>query len=1116
MAMPENTWEVITSNEGGLIVRTKKDLSSPQLPERLAAGSQVKAVFYDDDTGRLRYQLLSGSGPASGWVSTRVGGKETMVRQGEAPAEETEKPRSVAKAPKRQSQPEDTSRSVDLQVRTAPLVQLRPGAAARAPPSNLYGMAVVRPGRAPAFAMDSRQAARLARAPVAQQRDQLEAAEDSDGERMHLCPECSLPMGDFGYADNKKAYLHGECKAKLMLREAKEDEEARQRRDATLKKKERENYNIGWKADMVPRNAVPASKFECNLATDAMCCVVLDKNSCTVRPVPTLDPAAAVNLEYLSIALQVRVLEGREPLFSLDAKGTPTGSNEPQDLWQVKRFEPAWLGGTSVGEVMFQADYHLKELSMGECEQPVLGMKSCFDLNKEEWHEKDWRAREWYVMKNAEIKMTQEGVLIPHVKMGVEAREQITGPEGVEDAKITRPDHPLVRYAEAFTHHFDLIAERKSCVYHLRELAKASIMAKYLMESGVELDDSWFNMAEEEAAACCLEIPQLWNERNRSQIRVQDGKLLNADSGFGASSHSLYGGVQFGLDKFPLSGARHSARMMSAGLAARSFVPPARHLSSTLSAGLATRNFQRSFGPMGVQPARVSAGVGLDKFALSGARQPARMMSAGLAARQFVQPARHLSATLSAGLATRQFQRSFGPMGVQPARVSAGVGLDKFALSGARQPARMMSAGLAARQFVQPARQLSATLSAGLATRQFQRSFGPMGVQPARVSAGVGMDKFALSGARQPARMMSAGLAARQFVQPARHLSATLSAGLATRQFQRSFGPMGVQPARVAGVDLNLNEFNLSAPTQAKRQDVAGQLAEGIDISSAFWSNVEGVDNTMFSKEDQSLLQRIFNPSLSDRREEGDRFVPPDTSCAYIQGLRSLVREEEAVQKQRVQHFNSNAFEVAAPGALFPASWRSSVEISCEAAVGKRGGCLSAVDFRAQAQVFEEALQKATPVFDKSAEDGSRFRVYRLGSLEVRTTQEMHGKETISAVFSARASAETVQHFGRRAIEEHEKIVKVTEYVEGSGAQYRCYVVAETERKNLIVTEVLNGAMKREENPKDLEDRNSLAKVLRTAECGNSGITVASLKKYQGDVYGRLSGQGAQSGLRTA
>ena len=31
-----------------------------------------------------------------------------------------------------------------------------------------------------------------------------------------------------------------------------------------------------------------------------------------------------------------------------------------------KRFSPSWLAGTSVGDLMFQADYYLKELSMGE------------------------------------------------------------------------------------------------------------------------------------------------------------------------------------------------------------------------------------------------------------------------------------------------------------------------------------------------------------------------------------------------------------------------------------------------------------------------------------------------------------------------------------------------------------------------------------------------------------------------------------------------------------------------------------------------------------------------------------------------------------------------------
>merc|ERR1719346_35784 len=289
------------------------------------------------------------------------------------------------------------------------------------------------------------------------------------------------------------------------------------------------------------------------------------------------------------------------------------------------------------------------------------------------------------------------------------------------------------------------------------------------MEQEVEMDDSWFNLAEDSDEACCLEIPQLWNDRCRAAIRVNDGKVMNADTDFGKSLHSLYGGVQFGLDKFQLSGAR--------------------------------------------------------------------------------------------------------------------------------QPARMMSAGLAA--------------------RQFQRTFGPMGVQPARVSAGVGLDKFALSAGRQPARMMSAGLAARQFVQPARHLSATLSAGLATRQFQRSFGPMGVQPARVSGVDLNLDEFNLSAPTEIARSDIVAKLDEGIDISEAFWMNIEDDMTSMFNEEDRLLLSQVFNPALSDRRDEGDRFVPPDTSREYVQRLRALVQEELAVQEQRMDHFFSEAFEQESAGPLF-------------------------------------------------------------------------------------------------------------------------------------------------------------------------------------------------------
>merc|ERR1719401_211844 len=129
---------------------------------------------------------------------------------------------------------------------------------------------------------------------------------------------------------------------------------------------------------------------------------------------------------------------------------------------------------------------------MGECAQPVLGMKSCLDVADSFG---SWDARMWYVMKKADIKMSEDNVLIPFAEMGVEAREQVKTKDGMQDAKVTRKNHPMVKYAEKFAENFDLIAERKSAVYHLRELAKATVLAKFLIDTKVPLDDFWFTLA---------------------------------------------------------------------------------------------------------------------------------------------------------------------------------------------------------------------------------------------------------------------------------------------------------------------------------------------------------------------------------------------------------------------------------------------------------------------------------------------------------------------------------------------------------------------------------------------------------------------------------------------
>jgi len=421
--------------------------------------------------------------------------------------------------------------------------------------------------------------------------------------------------------------MHSECRAQHMLEMARDDDRAREVRDASLKEALRRDHGIGWSADSVPANTPLAKELQCCEAPHGMCCLVLDEAHHTVRVLPTIDPATCVNLEYLSLALQVRRREGREPLFSLDpvdAPGAPP--DEPRDLLQRKRFEPPWLAGTSVGDVMFQADYHLKELSMGESEQPVVGMRSCFDLAGDGAAGKEWCAREWFVVRQAGVYLSDGNVLTPHVRMGVEAREQIRGPRGVEDARLTRRDHPLVRYAEAFTRNFDLIAERRSVIYHLRELARASVLAKYLTDDKVSLEESWFAHVGETGKAGPTDIPQLWNERSYSKIRVRDGRLVDAERGVGARIRGVYGGVAFQLEqvptmqaaRLPRAGATVTARALAlaGGGKARSFggVPGARPKGVDLSLDgfdlTAPAPLPRESGSERVPPPEASAAYG--------------------------------------------------------------------------------------------------------------------------------------------------------------------------------------------------------------------------------------------------------------------------------------------------------------------------------------------------------------------------------------------------------------------------------------------------------------------------------------------------------------------------
>eukprot|EP00930_Biecheleria_cincta_P043409 TRINITY_DN2980_c0_g1_i1.p1 TRINITY_DN2980_c0_g1~~TRINITY_DN2980_c0_g1_i1.p1 ORF type:complete len:1004 (-),score=206.03 TRINITY_DN2980_c0_g1_i1:259-3243(-) len=623
-------FEVVGGGDrGGLIVRTELALTSPALESRLSTGSIVKGLECCE--GRLHYELVDGAGPNSGWITMTLKDKDLVVSKSDS-----QKSTSGLKVSQVKEGIMDESTSEGSGVES------ESGAANHAKditPKELEAMRQYEQkfgesrdgnqakydrksfpwGQAKAAVNKTSpeiiQAAKTFKENAQQRRRKPRTWDvDSDGEEVTLCERCFMPVGEYSFQGKEKGCLvHAECVAQNVIEEMKENEAKLQAEQADKKLKNRLEYEIGWQMESVPKSTSIAERLGCMQAPQGLCCLIYDEVSRKVRVAATLEPAAAINLEYLILALKVRHQVQREPLFSLD----PVDPKNLEKTLQKKRYEPEWLAGTSVGDVMFHADYFLKELALGEYTQPIAGMMSVFDWSEIlEKHNKPWAGREWFIVRKAEVHLAEDKTIVPRVQMGVEAREQVLGENGMEDAPITCPNSPLKKFAETFTRNFDLIAERKSVVFHLRELAKASVVAKFLVDSGAKLDQGWFDLADEIVAATSPEkfpeIPQLWNMRGLSRIQLQDGKLMDTETGFESNLHAIYGGVQFGLDRFDLAqrsalpGMPAGSAMQQAGLQAMQLGPSGRPMFMPHRFQLT----QRGDMPQGVD-------LNLDKFSLA-------------------------------------------------------------------------------------------------------------------------------------------------------------------------------------------------------------------------------------------------------------------------------------------------------------------------------------------------------------------------------------------------------------------------------------------------------------------------------------------------------------------
>jgi len=598
----------------------------------------------------------------------------------------------------------------------------------------------------------------------------------------------------------------------------------------------------------------------------------------------------------------------------------------------------------------------------------------------------------------------------------------------------------MVKYAEAFTKNFDLIAERKSVIYHLRELAKASVLAKHLLDAHVALDESWFHLEQEKESICSLQVPQLWNHRLHSEVQVEgDEEKRNSHM------HGVYGGVAFGLDKFNLAASVSRAPPLSAAagkLAVTAPKPPAREAPLAVSVAPGKFNLAlsvaRAAPPAAVAPTPVAAAAPLARAA---------PLAAAITAGQLPVPAREAVAPSMAVSIARQVPVAAVAPGA-PALAAAAL--------------ERLPPTLRVPPFEKPVLPTTIAPEAAL----------PAGL-PQRVT--FGLSRKAPVAPISTVAAMATGVA---FVPPAAAPVAAPPGVVPARPTVVAPRPVAATMApRLQGVDLRLDNFDLSETKRVSIEDIEGKsLDECFTMGKAFWSCLEDNSGNL-GEEDQDLLKQVFNPELSDRRIEGDLFTAPDTSYATVTRLRGLLKEEDKVRQRRKEHFFSKAFEMTSPGSLFPASWTPSFETNKSDA--RQGVLCPRPEYAGE--LLQQVLTTSAPIFDRITEEGLRFVIYRLGSLEVRTTQDADGEETIGAVFSICPKATTANN---KQIQEKDKIVKSTEYVERSkGSSVNYYVVFDTEKGQKIVTECLrDGTVTWEQDAGNVEDRNSLAKVTRSSD----------------------------------
>ncbi|TNV84507.1 hypothetical protein FGO68_gene15605 [Halteria grandinella] len=230
-----------------------------------------------------------------------------------------------------------------------------------------------------------------------------------------------------------------------------------------------------------------------------------------------------IDLNDLAVALYVfcnSEIKSKSLSFSLDA----LDKKNPEGDWQKKVVYPdaheesgkTFIAGTEFTEIMFEADWLMKQLSMGveviwmdpltlkdfEYDQVLkdlgLNARHYFKTDEEEKNrdtsDLDW-CRFWFVVKQVKLKSLdkpsaeQRFFEIEDIKLGIESRQLEKDHEGVlHDAVCQDPNKGNYKFAAKFSEIIDVLEEMYPIFKRLKQQAKAVVLAQWIYLNNIPID----------------------------------------------------------------------------------------------------------------------------------------------------------------------------------------------------------------------------------------------------------------------------------------------------------------------------------------------------------------------------------------------------------------------------------------------------------------------------------------------------------------------------------------------------------------------------------------------------------------------------------------------------